>query len=136
MLTPGARVLQSTQAINKMGHLLHEPDAQKNLGIMLQHIVKLNNIISRASQNSGAPNTDDCAHNDLIFTARYAHTIVDANALDEESSLTDSDIDLLMLIGDGMSGQQIIMEVGWDQAQISRWQEEIVRKARLKESVT
>lgn len=131
LVTPGARVLQSTQAINKMGNLLQEPDAQKDLGVVIQHIVKLDNLLSRAAGNSRTVVTDNCAITDLILSPCYAHTIVDANALDDQSCLSDSDIDLLMLIGEGLSRQQIISEVGWDLAQISLWQEEIVEKARL-----
>lgn len=116
-----------------MGHLLQEPDAQKDLGVVVQHIVKLNNLISRAASNSRAVAQDICVHTDLILSPCYAHTIVDANALDEKSCLSDSDIDLLMLIGEGLSRQQIISEVGWDLAQISLWQEEIMTKARQAE---
>lgn len=116
-----------------MGHLLQESDAQKDLGVVVQHIVKLNNLISRAASNSRAVAHDIYSHTDLILSPCYAHTIVDANALDEKSCLSDSDIDLLMLIGEGLSRQQIISEVGWDLAQISLWQEEIMTKARQAE---
>jgi hypothetical protein len=118
-----------------MGHLVQDPDAQKHLGVVLEHIIKLNNLLCRAASKPQAAATNLCA-TDLILSPWNAHKIVDANVLDEESCLSESDIDLLMLIGEGLTRQQISLEVGWDLAQICLWQEEIVRKARLSEVKT
>ncbi len=117
-----------------MGNLLQEPDAQRDLGVMIHNIVKINNLIYRASRKSNAVGLTDCPHSDLLLSPCYAHTIVDANALDEDSCLSDSDIDLLMLIGEGLSRQQISSELGVDTTQISKWRDEIVRKARLSQT--
>ena len=114
-----------------MGNLLQEPDAQKDLGVIINNIVKINNLIYRASRNSATVGFTACPRGDLLLSPCYAHTIVDANALDEDSCLSESDIDLLMLIGEGLSRQQISSELGVDTTQISMWRDEIVRKARL-----
>lgn len=114
-----------------MGNLLQEPDAQRDLGVVVNNIVKINNLICRAAQKSNAFTFSDCPQSDLLLSPCYAHTIVDANALDEDSCLSDSDIDLLMLIGEGLSRQQISSALGVDTTQISKWRDEIVRKARI-----
>ena len=107
------------------------PGTKKDLAVVIDNIVKINNLISRASLKRGVAITTDCPQSDLILSPCYAHTIVDANALCEDSCLSDSDIDLLMLIGEGLSRNQISSELGWDTTQITKWQDEIVRKARL-----
>ncbi len=114
-----------------MGNLLQEPDAQKDMGVIINNIVKINNLIYRASRNSVTVGYTDCPQGDRLLSPCFAHTIVDANALDEDSCLSESDIDLLMLIGEGLSRQQISSELGVDTTQISMWRDEIVRKARL-----
>ncbi len=114
-----------------MGYLLQEPDAQKDLGAVVGNIVKLNNLISRAAQKSDVFVSPVCQQSELLLSPCHAYTIVDANALDEDSCLSDSDIDLLMLIGEGLSQQQISSELGIEPTQISKWRDEIVRKAKL-----
>ncbi len=117
-----------------MGNLLQEPDAQKDLGVIINNIVKINNLICRASRNLNTVGLTYCPHGDLLLSPCYAHTIVDTNALDEDSCLSESDIDLLMLIGEGLSRQQISSELGVDTTQISKWRDEIIRKARLSQT--
>ena len=114
-----------------MGNLLQEPDAQKDLGVVVDYIVKINKLICQAAQKSNAFTFSDCPQSDLLLSPCCAHTIVDANALEENSCLSDSDIDLLMLIGEGLSPQQISSELGVDTTQINKWRDEIVRKAQL-----
>lgn len=114
-----------------MGYLLQKPDARKDLGDVIGNIVKLNNLICQAAQKNNVFVSPNCQQSELLLSPCYAHTIVDANALDEDSSLSDSDIDLLMLIGEGLSKQQISSELGVEPSQISKWRDEIVRKAKL-----
>jgi len=114
-----------------MGNLLQEPDAQKDLGVVVHNIVKINNLICQAARKSNTYASSDGPQSDLLLSPCYAHTIVDANAHDEDSCLSDSDIDLLMLIGEGLSRQQISSELGVDTTQINNWRDEIVRKAQL-----
>lgn len=115
-----------------MGYLLQEPDAQKDLGGVMDHIVKINNLICRAAQRSNVYSPNYCSQGDQLLSPCYAHTIVDANV--EEGTLTDSDIDLLMLIGEGLSRQQISSELGVGMTDIQKWRDEIMRKARLSET--
>ena len=126
---PGQEYCNPRKRSINMGYLLQEPDAQKNLGAVLDNIVKINNLITRASQRSNVFAPSDCPQGDQLLSPCYAHTIVDANV--DDGILTDSDIDLLMLIGEGLSRQQISSELGVDTSQISKWRDEIVRKARL-----
>ncbi|HNB22004.1 MAG TPA: hypothetical protein PKZ32_06300 [Candidatus Melainabacteria bacterium] len=112
-----------------MGYLVKEQDAQKNLGAVVDSIVKINNLISRASLKSDTYVPSDCAHGDQLLSPGYAHSIVDENV--DEGLLSDSDIDLLMLIGEGMSQQQISCVLGIDTTQISKWRDDIIRKAKL-----
>ena len=113
----------------RMSYLVKEPDAHKDLGALIDNIVKINNLICRASQRSNAYKPTHCVQGEQLLSPCYAHTIVDANV--GEGVLSDSDIDLLMLIGEGLSHQQISCELGVDTTQIQRWRDEIVRKARL-----
>ncbi|PZM77895.1 MAG: hypothetical protein DKT66_26840 [Candidatus Melainabacteria bacterium] len=112
-----------------MSYLVKEPDAHKDLGALIDNIVKINNLICRASQRSNVYKPMHCVQGEQLLSPCYAHTIVDANV--GEGVLSDSDIDLLMLIGEGLSHQQISCELGVDTTQIQRWRDEIVRKARI-----
>jgi len=112
-----------------MSNLLQEHDAQRDFGAVLDNIVKINNLICRASQRSNAYFPTDSAPGEQLLSPCFAFTIVDANVCDD--ILSDSDIDLLMLIGEGLSRQQISCAFGIDTAQISNWRDEIVQKAKL-----
>lgn len=112
-----------------MVFFLQVPDAQEDLGSVLTNIVKINILLSQASRNLVEDKDTDFSQTDLSVTPCGAHDIVDENATNEDSCLSDSDIDLLMLIGEGLTRQQICSELGMEAAQISRWQEEIMRKA-------
>lgn len=116
----------------KMSYLLQEPDAHKDLGALIDSIVKINNLICRASQRSNVYKPTHCVQGEQLLSPCYAHNIVDANV--GAGVLTDSDIDLLMLIGEGLSHQQISCELGLDTTHIHKWRDEIVRKARLSET--
>lgn len=117
-----------------MGYLVKEQDAKKNLGAVIDNIVKINNLLSRASQRSDEYVPSDCAQGDQLLSPCYAHSIVDENV--DEGLLTESDIDLLMLIGEGMTKQQISYVLGIDTTQISKWRDEIIRKAKQSDSRT
>ena len=110
-----------------MSNLLQEHDAQRDFGAVLDNIVKINNLICRASQRSNVYLPTDCAPGEELLSPCFAFTIVDSNVCDD--ILSDSDIDLLMLIGEGFSRQQISRAFGIDTTQISNWRDEIVQKA-------
>lgn len=112
-----------------MSYLVKEPDAHKDMGALIDSIVKINNLMCRASQRSNVYKPTHCVQGEPLLSPCHAHTIVDANV--GKGVLSDSDIDLLMLIGEGLSHQQISCELGVDTTQIQKWRDEIVRKARL-----
>lgn len=111
-----------------MSYLLQEHDAQRDFGGVVENIVKINNLICRASQRSNAYFPTDCAQGEELLSPCFAFNIVDANLGDD--ILSDSDIDLLMLIGEGFSRQQISCALGIDTTQISKWRDEIIQKTK------
>lgn len=117
-----------------MSYLLKKTGSQSDLGAVIDNIVKINNLISKASQKSNDYGPTDCARGDEILSPCFALTIVDENV--EEDILSDSDIDLLMLIGEGFTHQEISSVFGIDTTQVSKWRDEIVRKAKHTELPT
>ncbi|MBC7999441.1 MAG: hypothetical protein IAF58_15930 [Leptolyngbya sp.] len=63
-----------------------------------------------------------------VMSSDFAHKYIDANALIPESVLSDGDVDVLMLLGDGMSHHEVSEELGLTATEMNNLMQDIVKK--------
>lgn len=101
-------------------------DFTRDLTTLMANIVKINKLL-RGSGSGFQENISEQAVKQEM-SPDFAHKYIDANALIAESVLSDGDVDVLMLLGDGMTHREVSEELGLTETEMDNLMQEIMKK--------
>lgn len=101
-------------------------DFTRDLTTLMANIVKLNKLL-RGIEGDFQENVPEKAV-EKVLSPDFAHKYIDANALIANSVLTDGDVDVLMLLGDGMTLKEVSEELGLTETELDNLMQDIVKK--------
>lgn len=125
-----------TLALKQSEHILANPDFidpfiaakydfTRDLNSVVCNLVKINTLLESSKSDCIEKYEQHCAED---LSPDFALKFIDANAAIQESVLTDGDVDVLMLLGDGMSHSQAGEELGLTREEMDDLVFSIVRK--------